>query len=689
MSAPASEQTKEQDFLAAPERPTDEKTVIARTSGDGQHVLNEEESGTNTIVEALSTVGDAPALSICESLTKEDRAIEEKDEETTPSWDSTDRRVMVCNVYKHIRNQDFSKHVKKWLSTLSDPESIVVTKWRKNPGAQWVILTCETEDMAQRLIEHINANEIDNGKGKKLTAVKATSKDNKRKREEDQDEDNDADMNKKQKHDSLPKYLTDDQVRDKLVPLWRLSYPDQLGEKFKTMINKSASRLCREVKKKFQTLEAESRRNANRKSVDLYAWLHSKRPLKVEDIIASPHHHSYRNKCEFTFGYRLIDGNPEQPIPSVGFMAAGWSGGVSRPHICPNIPWEACAVADLFEEFLQDSPLPPYELKGHTGVWRVLTIRISRRTRECMIIIQHAPPVAESSGEDYSDRFATEKQRMLKVLIDKDLLLPTRPIEVEEQHYPLRITSIFFQEYDGLSTPPPEYPVQHAYGKSCLTEKLGECLFQISPGAFFQINTEGAELLFQVVVDRIKEVCPSDSLLLDVCCGTGSIGMTCVKQGAVSEVVGVDISEPAIADANSNAKLNGLDDRVRFIASKAELVMSDETFRLRKSDSTVVAVVDPAREGLHPDVIRSIRMTEKIQRLIYVSCNPTGSLLQDAVILCGPPTKRFKGRAFRPTSAQPLDMFPQTDHCEMVVVFDRMTEEDEFGQRGTTIPGIS
>ena len=39
----------------------------------------------------------------------------------------------------------------------------------------------------------------------------------------------------------------------------------------------------------------------------------------------------------------------------------------------------------------------------------------------------------------------------------------------------------------------------------------------------------------------------------------------------------------------------------------------------------VVAVVDPARDGLHGIVIRTLRSNERIQRLVYVSCNPTGT----------------------------------------------------------------
>ena len=659
-----------------------EDAVAEETSNPASESVTKEEEASNPASESVTKEEEASNPG-SESAKNEEAAPADQTQEgaadLTCEWNHANRRVMVYGVLKYIKNKDLPKMAKKWLASLEDPNSIVITKWRKAPQGSWVVLTCETEEMASRLIKHINDNKLTNEKGNELTASKAQNLDNKRKRDGDDDG-----PNKKR-----PEPLTDDGVRDKLTPLWRSSYSDQLDQKLKTMIKRSAMRICAETKKKFLSLQREAKRNKNCKSVELYAWLKSKRSIPVLDVIKSPQQNAYRNKNEFTFGYRTEqkEGDEEsKQIPSSGFLAAGWSGGVSRPHLCTNVPWEACAIQDLVEEFLQTSPILPYEAKTHCGLWRVLTIRSSKRTKECMIIIQHAPPTGGLGGvvqkEDYSNVFESEKQRLVKLLVDRDLPMVERPVEVQESHFPLRVTSIFFQEYDGLSTPPPEHPVQHAYGKTNLTEKLGDCQFQISPGAFFQVNTECAELLYQVVVDKIKEVSPSDSVVLDVCCGTGSIGMTCLQQGAVSEVVGVDISEPAIVDANANAKLNGLEDKVRFIASKAEAVMAEETNKLKNSETQkyIVAVVDPAREGLHQDVVRSIRMTEKIQRLVYVSCNPTGSLIQDAAMLCAPPTKRFKGRAFRPTFAQPVDMFPLSDHCEMVMVFDRMTDEDEFGK---------
>ena len=192
--------------------------------------------------------------------------------------------------------------------------------------------------------------------------------------------------------------------------------------------------------------------------------------------------------------------------------------------------------------------------------------------------------------------------------------------------------------------------------------------------------------MYQLVVDRIKEVSkdPKNTLLFDVCCGTGTIGLTCMKEGAVGRVVGVDISEPAIEDAKNNAIANGYkneeegtgESTTRFVASRAEHVMSKEISKAEKAGMNFVAVVDPAREGLHTEVVRALRANEKIKRIVYVSCNPTGSLIKDAGLLCCPPTKKYSGRAFRVVSAQPVDMFPLTSHCEMVMIFDRLLDSE-------------
>ena len=197
----------------------------------------------------------------------------------------------------------------------------------------------------------------------------------------------------------------------------------------------------------------------NRKDAGTYRWLQGKRCVTVEDLVCAPT--PLRNKSEFTFGYRYLvetTGSEDYArIPSVGFMVTGWAGGVSLPHCCQNIPPEVCELVDVVDEFLSKSVLEPYDSKIHRGFWRTMTVRTSRRTKECMIIIMHSPP-SRGSGEqgspdDYLEVTRKEKARLVSVLANVELAVPDDASQ-------LKVTSIFFQEYDGLSHPPPDHPVQ-------------------------------------------------------------------------------------------------------------------------------------------------------------------------------------------------------------------------------------
>ena len=136
------------------------------------------------------------------------------------------------------------------------------------------------------------------------------------------------------------------------------------------------------------------------------------------------------------------------------------------------------------------------------------------------------------------------------------------------------------------------------------------------------------------------------------------------------QVVGVDIVSEAVDNARDNAAVNGISGRASYIAGRAEEVLPGLVAR---GD---VAVVDPPRSGLHKTVIRAIRETEKIKKLVYVSCNPK-TLAEDLVKLCEPLTScpEEEGSAvnhrFIPTKAVAVDMFPNTVHCEVVVLLTR------------------
>jgi tRNA (uracil-5-)-methyltransferase len=270
---------------------------------------------------------------------------------------------------------------------------------------------------------------------------------------------------------------------------------------------------------------------------------------------------------------------------------------------------------------------------------------------------------------------------------------------------------------------------------STVCEQILGVPFEISPGAFFQANSRGAEVLYSIVAEWVDAGAERrDSVLLDICCGTGTIGLCLLaalreRRGAHSKarasVLGVDMCESAIVDAKRNAVRSGFGDAARFYAGKAEDVLPSlladafpngapvaalgshnanargssaadtssavgpgaaqtaagtaavgarchgaravafggsyrmlvqrvahsgfattvtpppdfgerEFERAQARDAAGSAahcfgIVDPPRSGLHPNVIRAIRNCGAIKRLVYVSCNPTGSFVRDAV----------------------------------------------------------
>lgn len=67
----------------------------------------------------------------------------------------------------------------------------------------------------------------------------------------------------------------------------------------------------------------------------------------------------------------------------------------------------------------------------------------------------------------------------------------------------------------------------HLSGAEYIEEQLLGMKFRVSPRAFFQINTLGAEVLYKAAMDLAQPT--TDTTVLDVCCGTGTIGISFAK----------------------------------------------------------------------------------------------------------------------------------------------------------------
>ena len=158
------------------------------------------------------------------------------------------------------------------------------------------------------------------------------------------------------------------------------------------------------------------------------------------------------------------------------------------------------------------------------------------------------------------------------------------------------------------------------YGQDYFYEELLGLRFRISPFSFFQTNSLGAEVLYDMARSYVGET--KDKVVFDLYSGTGTIAQ--ILAPVAKKVVGVEIVEEAVEAARMNAKLNGLEN-CEFLAGDV-LKVIDEI-----QDKPDLIVLDPPRDGIHPKALNKI-IEFGVERLVYISCKPT-SLARDLVVL--------------------------------------------------------
>lgn len=181
------------------------------------------------------------------------------------------------------------------------------------------------------------------------------------------------------------------------------------------------------------------------------------------------------------------------------------------------------------------------------------------------------------------------------------------------------------------------------YGNAYIIEELSNVKYSIYPNAFFQVNTENMKIMY----DKVKEYAGSGDKLLDLYCGTGTIGI--YLKDNFRKVTGIEVNKEAILNANINKNLNNLND-INFICGDASIA---------KNNNYDVIVVDPPRSGLSKKVIDFLNKSNA-KTIVYVSCNPK-TLKRDLDLLSEYKMKKLEC----------INMFNKTKHCEVITALDR------------------
>ncbi|HHV59827.1 MAG TPA: 23S rRNA (uracil(1939)-C(5))-methyltransferase RlmD [Clostridiaceae bacterium] len=191
------------------------------------------------------------------------------------------------------------------------------------------------------------------------------------------------------------------------------------------------------------------------------------------------------------------------------------------------------------------------------------------------------------------------------------------------------------------------------YGKSTITDYIGDFRFEISPSSFFQVNPVQTEVLYNKVMEYAS--LNGNETVFDLYCGIGTISLYLSRKAKM--VYGVEEVPEAVKDATENAIANNAGN-VKFTLGKAEKVIPKMLKQGIKAD---VVVVDPPRKGCDEKLLRAIaEMLPK--RMVYVSCNPA-TLARDL--------KYLSEHGMKVEKVQPVDMFPWTVHVETVVLIEK------------------
>jgi tRNA/tmRNA/rRNA uracil-C5-methylase (TrmA/RlmC/RlmD family) len=184
-------------------------------------------------------------------------------------------------------------------------------------------------------------------------------------------------------------------------------------------------------------------------------------------------------------------------------------------------------------------------------------------------------------------------------------------------------------------------------------EVLGR-VYSVGPMSFWQSHRDAPRLLSETVLE-LADVAGGDDVV-DLFSGVGLFSVPLARQvGPSGRVTAVESSPFAVRDARSNAE--GL----------AQLKVREWSVTPRSVNDTVrpgsVVVLDPPRHGLAKGVVASLVRREP-RRVVYVSCD-AATFARDLKI--------FLSSGFVLSDLRVFDLFPMTEHVELVALLDSPT----------------
>lgn len=360
---------------------------------------------------------------------------------------------------------------------------------------------------------------------------------------------------------------------------------------------------------------------------------------KMDEFISSPNHFFYRNKMEYSFSCIEHDRNTGEDIDdafALGFKRRGtwWKvESLDAPSGMFDEEWEAGLIE--LREVLKSTGLPAWHPPQKKGFFRHIVVRKSFSRNQLLINL-----VTSSEGIEKFDTSVV--------------------VNFLKEKFGDRIAGFQHTVNDNVAD---RAKIENGqcdllFGEPIVIEELLDLNFEISMESFFQTNPKSAERLYTKALDYVfEEKLDKNDVVMDLFCGTGTIGQILSARSEGVRIVGVDIVEEAIEDAKRNAQRNGIDS-VEFYAADVGKFLREYPDFVGKIKTVIL---DPPRAGIAPKSLRKV-MELGAENIVYISCNPS-TQARDANTLIA------EGYELEKLSL--VDQFPHTGHIESIAKFKK------------------
>ena len=345
--------------------------------------------------------------------------------------------------------------------------------------------------------------------------------------------------------------------------------------------------------------------------------------IGVADIVGSPKEKRYRNKAQYPVTLTK-DGY------AVGFFAPK-SHRVTPVADCPLTPAVFSEICKTLTDFFAEHSLSVYDEKDGTGLLRHIYLRRGEVSGEVLLTL-----VINGDALPFSDELIAVITKEFPEVVGILLNVNRKDTNV-----------VLGDRFVTL------------YGRDHIFDTLCGVRLKISAPAFYQVNHDGAEVLYNKAKDLARPT--KDDVLLDLYCGAGSLGLSMANE--VKELYGIEIVDSAVVCARENAAANGIKNAHFYTgdAKNTERLLENAEKSLGKKIKPDIVLLDPPRAGCDEELVNFVASLSP-KRIVYISCNPK-TLARDVA--------RFIPLGYNTDEVTPVDMFPCTGHVESVVCLTR------------------